>query len=373
MLSTVEVDLMKTLADHVSDPAITIYIPTHTKGKETEQDHIRLKNAVTQVEAKLKESGLDTDHRQRLLTPIRERVSDREFWQHQGSGLALFRSDSVYQEIRLPMEVTERVRVRDRFSITPLVEATAEHRIHVLALSRDNARLFDLGRLGGTELELPEGTPRSMEEANWFMDRERQLQDRATNRGASQKEFHGHDDSGSERADLRRFLRELSDGVKQVVGDSPVVVSAVTELAAAYAHDAHHRVSDRVIPGNPDSLDLFSLREKAIDVIEDLRSQAESGLVESWRSSVAGSLGTEGIIDTVIAAQHGRVDTLLVGDTTPIWGTFDPVESEVVVYDERGSDHTNLLEDCIRATLSHSGKVVAVQSMDSPIGSRLRY
>ncbi len=373
MLSTVEVDLMKTLADHVSDPAISIYIPTHTKGSEIEQDHIRLKNAITEVEATLKQSGLDTDHRDRLLGPIRERVGDREFWRHQGSGLAVFRSDSIHEEIRLPVAVTERVRVRDRFAITPLVEATSEYRVHVLALSRDGARLFDLGRLGGTELDLPEGTPRSMEEANWFMDRERQLQDRVSGRGGTKQEFHGHADTGSERADLRRFLRELSDGVKQVVGESPVIVAAVSELAAAYGHEAHHRVSDRVIHGNPDSLDLHELQTKAVDVIDKLRTQAESDLVESWRSSVAAGIGTEGIIDTVIAAHRGRVDTLLIGDTAPIWGTFDPGESEVVVYDERGSDHRNLIEETIRATLSNSGKIVAVHSIDGAIGSRLRY
>ena len=373
MLSTVEVDLMKTLADHVSDPAISIYIPTHTKGKEIEQDHIRLKNAVNEVESTLKESGLDTDSRERLLGPIRERIDDRDFWRHQGSGLAVFRSDALYEEIRLPVEVDQRVRVRDRFSITPLVEATGEHRIHVLALSRDNARLFDLGRQGGIELDLPEGTPRSLEEANWFMDREGTLQDHSSARSGSRKEFHGHRDSGNERADLRRFLRELSDGVKQVVGDSPVVVAAVNELAASYAHEARHRVSDRVISGNPDSLDLHELRERAVPVIDDLRQKAEEELLESWRSSVAADLGTEGIIDTVIAAHHGRVATLLVGDTSPIWGTFDPDESEVVVFDERGSDHRNLLDDCIRATLSHGGDVVSVHSMDTDVGARLRY
>ena len=371
MLTTLETDLLKELASHRNEPCVTIYIPTHVKGREIEQDPIRLKNAISTAEAELEKLGVDDGRKATLLARMRDRIDDRDFWRHQGSGLAIFASSTMYEEVRLRVPVNERVRVSDRFLITPLVEATGEHSVYVLALSRGNARLFQLGEQGGAELELPEGTPRSMEDANWFIDREAQLQDRAKTTGG---EFHGHGDTGgTERADLRRFLRELSDGVKVVVGDNPVIVAAVNELAAAYQHDAHHRVSQHVIPGNPDNLDLTELRERAANVIEASRSEKMSELEHRWNESLGRKTATKGIISTVIAAHHGRVETLLVGDTSPIWGTFDPDEVEVIVYDERGHDHRNLVDDSIRATLRHGGKIVRVRKIEDDIGSLLRY
>ena len=370
VLTTVETNLLKDLATHQDRICISIYIPTHVKGPEIEQDPIRLKNAISSADTELESAGVDEEMRNTLLLRPRERVEDRSFWRHQGSGLALFISDGFYEEVRLRAPVTERVRVDDRFMITPLVEATGEHSIHLLALSRGNARLFQIGEQGGTSLELPEGTPVSMEQANWFLDREAQLQDRAKTTGG---EFHGHSDDGTERADLRRFLRELSEGVKAVVSDSTVVVAAVSELAAAYQHDARHHVSDHVVAGNPDDMDLNELRERAASVIEATRAEKMEALEHRWREALGTDAATKGIIDTVIAAHHGRVETLLVGDTTPIWGTFDPDEVEVVVYDERGDDHRNLVDDSIRATLLNGGRVVSVRQIDENIGALLRY
>jgi hypothetical protein len=370
VITTLETDLLKELASHRSDPCVTIYIPTHVKGREIEQDPIRLKNAISVAEAELEKAGADDSMRTSLLAQMRERVEDRDFWRHQGSGLAIFASKDLYEEVRLRVPVNERVRVSDRFLITPLVEATGEHSVYVLALSRSNARLFQLGEQGGSELELPEGTPRSMEDANWFIDRESQLQYLGKTGGG---EFHGHGDSGTGRADLRRFLRELSDGVKAIVGDNQVIVAAVSELAAAYQHDAHHRVSQHVVPGNPDNLDLTELRERAADVIEASRAEKMGELEHRWNESLGRRAATKGIIDTVIAAHQGRVETLLVGDTTPIWGTFDPEEVEVIIYDERGDDHRNLVDDAIRATLQHGGKIVKVRTIEDDIGSLLRY
>ncbi len=371
MLTTLETDLLKELATHRNEPCVTVYIPTHVKGREIEQDPIRLKNAISVADSELEKIGVDDSTRDSLLNRMRRRIEDRDFWRHQGSGLAIFASNDTYEEVRLRVPVDERVRISDRFLITPLVEATGEHSVYVLALSRGNARLFQLGEQGGSELELPEGTPRSMEDANWFIDREAQLQDRAKSTGG---EFHGHGDTGgTERADLRRFIRELSDGVKTVVGDNPVIVAAVGELAAAYQHDAHHRVADQIVPGNPDNLELTELRERAADVIEASRAEKMSALEHRWNESLGRKTATKGIIETVIAAHHGRVETLLVGDTTPIWGTFDPDEVEVIVYDERGDDHRNLIDDSIRATLENGGKIVKVREIDANIGSLLRY
>ena len=95
MLTTLETDLLKELASHRNDPCVSIYIPTHVKGREIEQDPIRLKNALSVAETELGQAGLDDSRVGMLLSRARQRIEDRDFWRHQGSGLAIFISNDL--------------------------------------------------------------------------------------------------------------------------------------------------------------------------------------------------------------------------------------------------------------------------------------
>ena len=83
-------DEIGSLIDERGDLCVSMYLPTHRLGPETQQDPIRLKNLLKQAEERLRNNGLRRADADNILGPARRLLNDRVFWQHQGDGLAVF-------------------------------------------------------------------------------------------------------------------------------------------------------------------------------------------------------------------------------------------------------------------------------------------
>ncbi len=66
---------LKRLAAHKSSPAVTIYMPTHRRGREVEQDPIRFSDQLRTVEDELAAMGMGTRARLRRFLRPRHRFS----------------------------------------------------------------------------------------------------------------------------------------------------------------------------------------------------------------------------------------------------------------------------------------------------------
>src|SRR5688500_11416122 len=82
---------------------ISLYMPIHRAGREQQQNPIRLKNLLAEAEAKLLASGLRSPEVQSLMHQAEELLWDKEFWQHQGDGLAIFLTNNFHKVYRLPL------------------------------------------------------------------------------------------------------------------------------------------------------------------------------------------------------------------------------------------------------------------------------
>ena len=81
---------------------VSIFLPTHEKGTEIQQDPIRLKNLIDDVERQLGETELRNPVIRDQLAPARQLLGDTSFWQHQSAGLSLFGADGQWQYFHLP-------------------------------------------------------------------------------------------------------------------------------------------------------------------------------------------------------------------------------------------------------------------------------
>jgi hypothetical protein len=82
---------VKTLArNNQAGPCVSIFMPTHRAGPETQQDPIRFKNLVSEAEERLIAGGLRAPRAKALLKAANALVDDYDFWQHQRAVLALF-------------------------------------------------------------------------------------------------------------------------------------------------------------------------------------------------------------------------------------------------------------------------------------------
>ena len=60
-------DQLKELAQHTASPSVSIFLPTHRVGRETQQDPIRFKNLLRDAEKQFLDSGMGTREVDALL------------------------------------------------------------------------------------------------------------------------------------------------------------------------------------------------------------------------------------------------------------------------------------------------------------------
>jgi hypothetical protein len=86
---------------------VSIYMPTHRTGTETQQDPLRLRNLLGEAEKRLSARGVSTRAVQEMLELANKLLQDSYFWQHQSDGLAIFLSSHRVRSYRLPLNFEE--------------------------------------------------------------------------------------------------------------------------------------------------------------------------------------------------------------------------------------------------------------------------
>src|SRR6185436_3512316 len=86
---------------------VSLYMPTHRVGREEQQDPVRLKNLLAKAETNLIANGLRRPKVQDLMRPAEELLADKDFWQHQSDGLAIFLSNEFFVKYQLPASFKE--------------------------------------------------------------------------------------------------------------------------------------------------------------------------------------------------------------------------------------------------------------------------
>ncbi|NLW68619.1 MAG: hypothetical protein GXY28_12565, partial [Bacteriovoracaceae bacterium] len=79
---------LELLAGNVDEVCVSIYLPTHRAGMETQQGAIRLKNLLKKAEELRPLTSLRPAQMRALLEPAQNLITDTLFWQYQDEGLA---------------------------------------------------------------------------------------------------------------------------------------------------------------------------------------------------------------------------------------------------------------------------------------------
>ncbi len=136
-MDTLNLDEFKNLMEKCGDVCVSIFMPTHKAGPESQQDPIRLKNLIKKAEDMLVEKGLRSPEAKAMLQPAQDLVQDGLFWSHQNGGLAIFLSREHTGIHVLPSAFEELVVVADRFHVKPILPLmSTDARFYVLAVSQ---------------------------------------------------------------------------------------------------------------------------------------------------------------------------------------------------------------------------------------------
>lgn len=300
-------------------PCLSLYMPTHRSHPENQQDPIRFKNLVRQMEESLSKKYSESEVHKHL-EPIEALINDADIWNHTLDGLAVFSADSLFEVVGLQESFDELAMVADSFHTKPLRQyLQSVDRFHVLGLSLKDYRLFEGNRHSLVEVELSGDAPKTITEA---------LGDELTDKSSTVTSYGGtgsegpsiHQGQGGRKdetdKDAERFFRIISNMITENYSKPtgwPLILAALSEH-----HNLFQKVSknpqllDKGIMVNPISLSTDKLATMAWEIMEPQYLQKLDSVVDRFGQAKGQGKGSDDLKEVAIAAVEGRVDTLMV-------------------------------------------------------------
>jgi len=372
---------LEQLMNEDQQQCVSIYLPTHRTGVETQQDPIRLKNQLKEAEKLLSAQGVSTRDVQSILEPASKLLQDSTFWQHQSDGLAIFLTANSVHHYRLPLNFKELVVVKNNFYIKPLLPLfTGDGQFYILALSQNHVRLLNGTRNSISEVDIAQ-LAGSLDEFIASDDHQVNLQLHTSGAGGGKSgdnsvTFHGQGGGSDEstKNDLLRYFHVVDDGLREFLqGDqAPLVLAGVEYLLPIYSEaNTYPNLIDTVISGNPDLLSEEELHKSAWEILEPL-FQADQEEAVAFYHQLAGQASERAartLEKIVPAAYHGQVETLFVATGVQQSGVFNPATNEVEIYDQPEPGDEYLLGLAAVQTYLKGGTVYVVEPEKVPGGT----
>lgn len=371
-------DVVKTLMEKQEGLCVSIFMPTHRRGTETQQNQIRFKNLLRETEEKLMDSDLRPQEAGEFLKPAQELLGEAPFWQNQSDGLAIFLSALSFDFFRLPINFDELVIVTDRYHIKPLIPViSGDIKFYILAVTQKNVRLIECSRYSAEEIDL-ENIPENVAELFRFdiLEKEAQFHTRM-HPAAVQGHGGGSDDP---KDDILRYYQQVDRGLRTIIQGkhTPLVFAGVDYLYPIYKEaNTYPYLVDKWISGSPEGSSIDDLHGHALDIVEPFfEAEKEEALQQYKLYSGTGRASTD-MKEIVKAAYHGRAGILFVALGLQQWGMFDPDTDEVLLQQEAAFGNTDLLDFAAVCTISNGGTVYAVNPKevpeDAPMAAVFRY
>lgn len=361
-------------------PCLSLYQPTHRSFPERQQDPIRFKHLVRQLEDSLKQQGRG-DQAKSLLEPFYALIDDLDFWNSNRDGLAVFGAKDYFEVFRLQRNVPELAVANDRMHLKPLLRiAQSADRYQILAITLDSVRLFEGNRDGVDEVPLADGVPKTLEEALGRELTEKgqtgfaQGYGRASERGdAMQVESGGAGRQDEIDRDRERFFREVDRAVLEHHSRKSRLPLILAALPEHQSHFRKHSHNDLLLPeGIESDVSLLSqneLREKSWMVMQPRYIKRLEGFINQYGESHGQGLATDQLEQIGQATMEGRVATLLVEADRQIPGMADKQGGKAIAVDDGSATTPDLLDELTIWTLEQGGEVISVPTERMPTAS----
>jgi hypothetical protein len=353
------------LADHEA-PCVSLYQPTHRTHPDRQQDPIRFRNLVKDLERSLARKYPDRDHAA-ILRPFHDLAGDSRFWTRTLDGLAIFATAEMFKVYRLHRPVRELAVAADSFHTKPLMRVVqSADRYHVLALSRHRASVFEGNRYVLDEVEPQAGFPRAIGDVVGARTGEPERKNMAYGReGSGHTTRHGtnlrQEATDNETA---QFFRAVDTTVHEQYSQPsgmPLLLAALPE---------HHHLFREVsrnpslipvaIDADPAALSADDLRARAWDLVLPFYLERLAGFTDRFNASKGDGGSSDDPAEIGRAAAAGRIATLLVDADRVVPGRFVPETGAIEFARPEDPGVDDLLDDLAEHTLRTGGEVVIV-------------
>lgn len=359
-------------------PFISLYQPTHRHSPEKNQDVIRFKNLVKEVERLL-----ELKYPKKEISTIMEdfiRLSeDKQFWINTYDGLGILHAEGQTIIYKLSRPVKELVVVGDNFHIKPLIRNfQSADRYHVLGLNRHGFTLFEGNRYGFDEVDLDEDIPNNIRDVLGDEFTSSYITGRYGAAGGPAV-FHG---SGSRKDEIEKDTEKFFRFVDRVVLENyskptqlPLVLVALPEYHTLFRKISHNPyLLEEGVKTNYDILTVDKLKDTFWEVIEPSYLRKTEALIQKFETSRSQHLGSDDIAQIARACVENRIDTVLLEADRLIPGRVNR-ETGQLEEGESGAEYGDILNDIAEIVISNGGNVVILPKdrMPSTTGAAASY
>ncbi|GAB3542054.1 hypothetical protein GCM10027443_42260 [Pontibacter brevis] len=345
---------------------LSFYLPTHRAGKETlnGQDSLAFKNQIRKAKELLERHGLSDAEIAEYIKPADALLHENGFWRHQGEGLAVFITKGFSTHYTLPMVMPNEVFVLDRFYFTPILPILSQNgRFFILWLYREKVSFYEATIESIRQIDISSFVPESMNESLKF-DVKGNDQDfnfsRTGSNGNIMTTSHGFTQADQQHDRVREFMLDIDNNLQEILHDAtePLILAGVDHYCSIYRSISKYKnIVEQNINVNEGIDSMNEIHEKAVAIMKPLMQQGHSESLTRYQN-VAGTGATSEDIATVAAeAVHGRVDTLFIAPSDPVWGTYDAVKATAEVHDEYQRGDDDLINLAAIKTIAQGGKV----------------
>jgi len=354
-------------------PCLSLYQPTHRHHPGNQQDPIRFRNLVKELDQSLQKK-YSTEKIRPLLEPFEALSRDHNFWNHTTDGLAVFGAPGLFQVFGLQRTTPELAVVADSFHTKPLVcILQSADRFQVLGLNLHEVKLFEGNRDALDEVDLAPGVPRTLTEAlgEELTEPHQTVASYGGTGGASAAMRHGHGDKKDEMDnDTERFFRIVDRTILESHSQRsglPLILATLPEHQGHFRkHSQNPFLLKEGIKIHPDALPMTEFLERAWNVFQPQYEARFAALADEFAVAKSKGLGQEDVKQVAAAAAAGRIATLLIEADRQIPGRIDGTTGQVELDDLSHPEVDDLLDDLGELVLKTGGRVVVVPADRMP-------
>lgn len=364
---------------------ISIYLPTHMKGKEVlgDQDRIAFKTALQEIQKNLGKLNYSENEQREFLAPARAFLEDSSFWHNMGKTLVVFLSKNLFLNYKLPYKLGYHVDLSNIFYLAPILPFLhTNSNFFLLTLSKNKNQLFEASPYSMDKIDTRGILPESMEKVVGKDFEQKTLQYRSVNPAQSGFVTHGHGEGKDDQEkELLDYFRAIDHGLRYLIHDKnfPLVIATVDEHFSLYKKiNTNPQLINRYLRGNPDHISIGKLHNQALDVIDKTLNVAFKNKVKDYRDFMNTGL-TDYLIDRIITNSiNGKVDRLFVNKEASVFGWFDRQSNKPIFQDQKQIHNVDLLNLAATYVFLQNGEVFFLQPHEMPepnkeVNAKYRY
>lgn len=372
VLENVDKATLLDLAGRTSEQSISIFMPTHQRGKEVNegQDHIAFKNHVQRIRQTLESRSLRSNEVNDLLQPLEALLDDGQFWRHQQAGLAVFRSPGYFAYFHSPLPLESSSQIDSRFHISPLLSfAQRSPAYYLLQVGKNGIKLYKADTYTITEVDTTDAMPAGLDVVTKYYDFEEQLQGRTRGAGGATAMYTSNQDADNKEKDhlLADYFRLIDAAIVEVIGTQnlPLVLASVEYFQPIYREiNTYPHLQEKSLTGNFDHTQSHEMHQMAQELLGDSIEQAKQRRIEQYQNSSGGDLVSSDMKQLLKASVKGQIETLFLKKGASVWGSLQEDTLRTSIHSEKQDGDEPLIDSLALHTLQNGGEIYILEEIN---------